>query len=153
MKKQIFTIILTLTMSGCFIFNSINNSSESSFKSSDSVKSISTSIRSISKSISSISTSSSKKAKAARLEYYKSDISETTAMHLKAGMEDEAFRYDLARVALKHGISNWQAETFTYLGIGEGLKKAGFTPAMLEKVTGEVNPEVNLLIAKGYSSL
>lgn len=160
MKNLLIITFLSISLSGCFIIelpskssDSISRSSDSISKSSDSIQSLGKSVKSISGSISSIFTSSSKKDKQAKKESYKTDVVETTVLHLSSGLDQESYQYDLARIALKHGITNWQNESYTYIGIGEGMKKAGLDKKDLKKVASDLNKDVTSLLEQGFSLL
>jgi hypothetical protein len=102
---------LVFSMSGCSISTSISDSVSSPFKwSSDS------------------SRSSSKDNEAA----YQGDVRDYTEAYVRSSSDIEAFRKGLASLATKHGITNWEADQATYLGIGEGLGKAQVTDVQLE---------------------
>ena len=104
-------IMLLLPMSGCSISNSISDSVSSPFKwSSDS------------------SRSSSRDKEAA----YQGDVRDYTEAYVRSSSDIEAFQKGLASLATKHGITNWEADQATYLGIGEGLGKAQVTDVQLE---------------------
>lgn len=155
MFKIVATVLLLLFFTtGCFISDSINNSSDSISRSSDSVASISRSIKSVSRSISRVFTSSSK-GKDPKKVSYQNDIKETTRMHIMAGMDEEAFRFDIRRIAHKNGILNWESDAVTYEGIGQGLKKAGITPEQLASLTASLgsNSPVSASLLQGYHSL
>jgi len=155
MFKNLATFLFLFPfITGCFISDSINNSSDSISRSSDSVASISRSIKSVSRSISKVFTSSSK-GKEPKKVSYQNDIRETTRMHIQAGMDEEAFRFDIRRIAHKNGILNWESDSVTYEGIGQGLKKAGITPDELESLKtslGKSSPVIASL-QQGYQSL
>jgi len=55
---------------------------------------------------------------------YKSDVREYTAAYVKTGGQFDAFRRGLGDIAKKHNITNWEDNTITYEGIGEGLGEA-----------------------------
>jgi len=55
---------------------------------------------------------------------YKSDVREYTAAYVKTGGQFDAYRRGLGDIAKKHTITNWEDNTVTYEGIGEGLGEA-----------------------------
>ena len=92
---------------GCSFSASSRGSSNSSESSSDS------------------SASSSKSSSPGSAEaQYKSDVREYTAAYVKTGGQFDAFRRGLGDIAKKHNITNWEDNTVTYEGIGEGLGEA-----------------------------
>src|SRR5262249_39847280 len=56
---------------------------------------------------------------------YKSDVREYTAAYVKTGGQFDAFRRGLGDIAKKHNITNWEDNTVTYEGIGEGAAVQG----------------------------
>src|SRR5215813_12345056 len=55
---------------------------------------------------------------------YKNDVREYTAAYMKTGGQFDAYRRGLGDIAKKHTITNWEDNTVTYEGIGEGLGEA-----------------------------
>ena len=163
--KILIILAILFSQAGCFLadlpskssdsvsrsYDSISRSYDSISKSSDSLQSISKSVKSISTSVTSILSSSSGKNEEKKKESFKNDIRETTAMHLVAGLNSEEFEYDLARIAMNHGISNWKRESYTYLGIGEGMKKAGVKKSEISKMNLPLAVQNTLL--QGFDSI
>src|SRR6185369_3750686 len=117
---------------------------------------------SISKSISSpfewssaSSTSSSDSSSRDRSESYRSDVRDYTAAYVQSGGQFDTFNRGLSNIAAKHGVSNWESDTDTYLGIGQGLRKAGVTPSQLSvwktNLAGADSSKASA-IQKGYDS-
>jgi hypothetical protein len=83
------------------------------------------------------------------------DIRDLTAIYYKNGFDKE-YNSDLAQVAQKNGILNWESDPTTYVGIGEGLKKAQVTEyefkEFLAKIDGN-RKELRDRLVEGYSSL
>ena len=100
---------ITLTAAGCSI-------SASSISISDSVGSVSGSI-----SESSASSSRSRETD------YQNDVRDYTAAYVKSGGRYESFQSELATLARKQGISDWENSKATWVGVGEGLKRGGVT--------------------------
>lgn len=114
-RKQLFSTLLSagiaaalLTTSGCSISTSISDSVSSPFK------------------------WSSKSSSEDKEEAYQGDIRDYTEAYLRTSSDIEAFRKGLASLAAKHGITNWEADQATYIGIGEGLGKAKVSNIQLE---------------------
>ncbi|MDD5322427.1 MAG: putative lipoprotein [Methylococcales bacterium] len=85
---------------------------------SDSSKSISDSTSSIISSPSSISGKSKK---------YQNEIADYTTAYVKSsqpGADYTTFQKGLSDIAAKEGVTNWDQDPLTYMGIGIGLKKA-----------------------------
>ncbi|HMY65443.1 MAG TPA: putative lipoprotein [Leptospiraceae bacterium] len=124
MHKKL-SILTLFILAQCSTLNSISNASQSLNSISTSVNSISRafdSVSSISNSVGSISGSSSKKAAASAL--YHRDVRDLTYLSVKNG-QDLDFTSELNLISQGHGFLNWQDKSETYLGIGEGLRKAG----------------------------
>jgi hypothetical protein len=85
---------------------------------------------SISKSISSPFQSSS--ASSPSSEAYQSDVADYTYAYAISGGQIDTFMKGLGGVAEKHGVTNWEADDATYIGIGQGLGKAKFTQTQVD---------------------
>jgi hypothetical protein len=109
-------LALTLVLSqACSFSTSSEGSSDSSGSSSDS-------------SASSSRSSSPESASA----QYKNDVREYTAAYMKTGGQFDAFRRGIGDLARKHSITNWEDDSVTYEGIGEGLGQTGATEIQLK---------------------
>ncbi|MGZ8237669.1 MAG: putative lipoprotein [Methylobacter sp.] len=85
---------------------------------SDSSKSISDSTSSIVSSPSSISGKSEK---------YQNEVADYTMAYVKSsqpGADYNSFLKGVSDIAAKQGVTNWDQDLLTYMGIGKGLKKA-----------------------------
>lgn len=85
---------------------------------SDSSGSISDSTSSIISSPSSVSGKSKK---------YPNEVADYTMAYVKSsqpGADYNSFLKGLSDIAAKEGVTNWEQDTRTYIGIGKGLKKA-----------------------------
>jgi hypothetical protein len=76
--------------------------------------------------------SSSRSSSPERGQAYRAGVRDYTQAYVKSGGDYATFSSGLAGIASKHGVSNWEADMDTYVGIGEGLKQAGVTPMQLE---------------------
>jgi hypothetical protein len=109
---------LLLLGNGCALSNSISNSvSNSSNSISDST----------SNSFNWSSESSSKEDSA-----YREDVSDYTLASAHVGDDISAYRMGLGRIAEQRGITNWEADSLTCAGIGQGLARARIDEAGLE---------------------
>ena len=117
---------------------------------------------SVSKSISSpfewssASSGSSSASSAARGEAYRNDVRDYTAAYIQSGGEYANFSRGLGIIASKHGVSDWESDNDTWIGIGQGLKKAGVTTAQLAVwKTNLTNGDAQKASAmqKGYDSV
>ncbi|MCB1189668.1 MAG: putative lipoprotein [Leptospiraceae bacterium] len=148
LKILLLTLSLTLVFQNCSIVTSISNSSDSLNSISNSVIKLSDSVNSLSRSISSIS-GSLKGNKPESL--YKTDVRDITALYAKDGLEGN-FQKDISKIALKHGISDWEAYPATYIAIGEGLRKAKVEPNLFNRFHTKIeNKESALLLKVGYT--
>lgn len=99
---------LSLSLTGC-VMSSISESSGS---------------------ISDSSTSSSKSSKSSsdeKKESYLRDIKQYTAVYIRANGDMNGLTKGLAAISEKHGVTDWEAYSATFLGIGEGFAKAALT--------------------------
>lgn len=95
-----------LLLVGCSISESVKSSFESSSASSAS------------------SSDSSSKERAA----YRTEVRDYTSAYVKSGGQFDNFTRGLDSIASKHGVTNWEADQDTYVGIGAGLKAANVPP-------------------------
>jgi len=106
-------LVFVLTSTGC-IMSSISESSDS----------ISNSSKSSSKS----SKSSSEDSK----ESYLRDVKQYTAAYSRSNQDIQGLTKGLSTITEKHGVTDWEASTATYLGIGAGFAKAAVTQQQLD---------------------
>ena len=122
---------------GCSISESISKSVSSPFEwSSDSIAS---------------SSGSSSRTRAD----YVNDVRDYTQAYVKSGGDFDTFTQGLGQIAARHGVSNWESDSDTYTGIGQGLKKAGMTPMQLDVWKTNMakgDPSKAAAIQKGYDS-
>jgi hypothetical protein len=85
-----------------------------------------------SESSSNSSGSSSRSSSPERGESYRNEVRDYTASYVKSSADVAAFQRGLAGIASRHGVTNWEADQDTYVGIGQGLKKAKVNPTDLE---------------------
>ena len=108
---------------------------------------------SISKSISSPFQSSSASSPSA--EAYQSDVADYTHAYIISGGQFDTFWKGIANVAERHGVTNYEADDATYVGIGQGLAKSKFTQVQVEtfgqNVSGGDKKKMHL-IQQGYDS-
>jgi hypothetical protein len=99
--------------------------------------------------------SSSRSSSPNRAEDYRTDVRDYTSAYVKSGGDFDAFTRGLSGIASQHGVSNWESDTDTYIGIGQGLRKAGVTPTQLEVWKSNLakgNASTAAAIQKGYDS-
>jgi hypothetical protein len=69
--------------------------------------------------------SSSSESLKTKEEKYEQDVADYTAEYVVSSSgELESFKDRLGKLAEKHGITNWESDHNTYVGIGRGLHKA-----------------------------
>jgi len=141
-KKSLLLVILTVALQqGC----SFSESSSSLSTSSGSISDSSTSLLS---SPSSSSTDASKE--------YEVKIMDYTAAYLStAAFERAAFVQGISEIATANGVTNWEDDEATLVGIGRALKKAKLTGGVYEtykKSLGDANPLRMQMIQKGYEA-
>jgi hypothetical protein len=125
-------------LAGCSISESVSKSVSSSFEWSSA----------------SIS-SSSKSSSPDRAADYRADVRDYTSAYVKSGGDFDAFSRGLGDIAAKHGVSNWESDDDTYVGIGQGLKTAGVSPTQLEVWKSNLakgDASKAAAIQKGYDS-
>jgi hypothetical protein len=152
MKSTVFlrsaacAIVLSSASYGCTFLTSVSDSVSSA------MGSISTSLNSMSGSISGISSSSSGGASAASLQY-KNDVGLLTVLHLRGRSSADGFKRDLSDVAARHGVADWESNAFTFLGVGQGLKRAGVSQSEFNEFLARVAaPDAAGLVKRGYDS-
>jgi len=108
------------------------------------------SISDSSKSSSESSASSSPESQEAA---YKKDVTDYTYAYVTSGGSGNDFRQGIAKLAEKHGITNWEADSNTYVAVGQGLGKAKANGAQLEAYKQSMagnSPSNQKAIQKGY---
>ena len=108
--------LLTL-QTGCSVSYSLDQSSDS----------VSTSLDSLT-SITSISTSSSggeDEKVSATAKIYEEDVAAATVLYVTGEKNKGLFQRQVTSIARNHGISDWEQETSTFVGMGMGLRRAG----------------------------
>jgi hypothetical protein len=57
---------------------------------------------------------------------YERDVGDVTARHAAGGVDDpRALEKDVSAVAASYGVTDWEQDAHTYVGIGRGLAAAG----------------------------
>ena len=118
--------------------------------------SISDSIAGSSESISDSLSSSSPQDSSPSEQAYREDVRDYTATAARSGRTGADFQTGLAAVAERHGVTNWEADGATFVGIGEGLARAGVDRTAMERWSTELSAEektsqpIGRLIEQGY---
>jgi len=109
-------VVLAAYTAGCSFVESSKSSSKSSESSSDILSSPFTS-----------SSASSSPENA-----YREEVKDFTASFVKGGGNGAQLKQEIGEIAEKRGISDWESNEATYVGIGKGLHKAGLKQTELE---------------------
>jgi hypothetical protein len=99
--------------------------------------------------------SSSRSSSPERAESYRNEVRDYTASYVKSSADVAAFQRGLAGIASRHGVANWEADQETYVGIGQGLKKAQVKPTDFEVWKTNLSagdPTKAASMQKGYDS-
>ncbi len=102
---------------GCSVSYSVDQSSDS----------VSTSLDSLI-SITSVSTSSSRgedEKVSATAKNYEEDVAAATVLYVGGEKNRDVFQRQVTGIARNHGISDWEQEVSTFVGMGIGLRRAG----------------------------
>jgi hypothetical protein len=151
---RLFLVFISIQFWNCAIFTSVSTSSQSSNSISTSVQSISTSlnsISSISSSLGSVSGSSSSKKDKEKDALYKRDVRDLTFLIVQSN-QDSDFTHEIQTLAFRHGLSDWRNLESSFLGIGEGLKKAGIKDKEFSNIAKGISkyPKHFQLLLNGY---
>jgi len=106
-------LLFVLATTGC-ITSSMSESSDSLSESSKS------------------SSRSSKSSSEEKKESYIRDIKQYTVAYTRSNNDIKDFPKGVSIISEKHGITDWEAYSATYLGIGEGFAKAAVTQQQLD---------------------
>jgi len=153
---RLFLVLVSIQLWNCAIFTSASTSSQSSNSISTSVQSISTSlnsISSISSSLGSVSGSSSSKKDKEKDALYQKDVRDLTFLIVQAN-QDSNFTHEIQTLAFRHGLSDWRYHESSFLGIGEGLKKAGVKESEFSNIAKGISkyPKQFQLLLNGYKT-
>ena len=115
MMRLLMVLVLVLLVSaGC----SISTSSESAADSSKS---------------STRSADSSSRSSPGGKSSYREDVRTYTAANVKSQGAVVAFEKQLGELARRNGVTNWEDDEITYVGIGEGLREASADPVQVSR--------------------
>jgi hypothetical protein len=88
-------------------------------------------------------------------EHYLQDVRSYTAANVREGVPLETFQKELGELARAHGLTHWEDDETTYLGIGEGLSDAAVGTAQLEMYKtsfSRSDPAKMQAIQRGYDT-
>jgi hypothetical protein len=84
---------------------------------------------------------------------FRQDVRILTAASAERGPLDGAFVRDVSRLALRHGIDDWEREPDALVAIGAGLRQAGVPEGELEAVLariGRTEARDRTLVREGF---
>jgi hypothetical protein len=117
--------------------------------------SFSYSSESISGSIEGSSKSSSSSSPGEEATAYRDDVRDYTSAYVRSSEDADSFFRGLDRLAERHGVSVWEADRATWLGIGQGLAKADVNGAQLDafkhSLTGD-DPARMATVQEGFEA-
>jgi hypothetical protein len=127
-KKYIIYIGLlcgaSMMQAGCSISYSLEKSSDSVSASLDSITSISNS-----------SSEGSEEAKVNTTgSVYEEDVAAVTVLYVSREKTTDDYQRQVAAIAKNHGISDWEQEESTFLGMGKGLRRAGVSEDSIDNL-------------------
>lgn len=120
--------------------------------------SISDSISGSSKSSSDSISSSSPDGSSSSEHAYREDVRDYAASAARSGRTAVELESGLASLAERHGVTNWEADDATWIGIGEGLRISGATPEGVARWSSEFGSapggreQAGRLILRGYDA-
>ncbi len=102
------------------------------------------------------SSESSASSSGSRETDYQNDVRDYTAAYVKSGGQYESFQSELAALAKKRGISDWENNKATWIGVGQGLKRGGVTGVAYstykQNLTGGESQKMDW-VQSGYDSV
>jgi hypothetical protein len=84
---------------------------------------------------------------------YRRDVRAWAAEVARTGGSQDELLSGIGRIAESHGVTHWEAVPDTLTALGEGLADAGWTPAQMEHLRGELagaQPHDVELVFEGY---
>jgi len=86
---------------------------------------------------------------------YQNDVRDYTTAWVKSGGQLDAFQKKLGDLAKQYGVTNWEENEHSYVGIGEGLADAEVSDVQFETYRdnlGRSDPVKVKAIQKGYDA-
>ena len=83
------------------------------------------------------------------------DARDYTAAQLKRSDNLDTYRSGIAKLARKHGITDWEARATTWLGIGEGMAASGLSSTQVQatiEMLAAGNADHASVMQRGYNS-
>jgi hypothetical protein len=86
---------------------------------------------------------------------YREDVQALALAAVESGASGGDLRDQVGRIAVHHGITDWEADELTYRAVGEGLAQAGLDPqrarSFAEEIAGS-DPRALRAVFEGYES-
>ena len=86
---------------------------------------------------------------------YRDDVRDYTAAYVGSRADLAGFERGLADVARRHGVTNWEEDDTTYVGVGAGLAKAKVSVVVVEvykQNLSQGDPAKAAAIQRGYDA-
>jgi hypothetical protein len=86
---------------------------------------------------------------------YRDDVRDYTAAYVGSRADLTGFERGLADVARRHGVTNWEEDDTTYVGVGAGLAKAKVSVVVVEvykQHLSQGDPAKAAAIQRGYDA-
>ena len=85
---------------------------------------------------------------------YKDDVADYTATYIKSGGDTTKLKDGISRIAEKRGLTDWENDSATYQGLGQGFKRAGLKQVEVDayKHTLADSDEQASWIQQGYDA-
>lgn len=85
---------------------------------------------------------------------YKNDVADYTATYIKSGGDTTKLKAGISTIAEKRGVTDWETDSATYQGMGQGFKQAGLKQAEVDafKHTLADTEEQASWIQQGYDA-
>ena len=109
-----------MLQTGCSISYSLEKSSDSVSASLDSITSISTS-----------SSGGEEEKVSVTATVYEEDVAAVTVLYVSSEKNNDDYLRQITSIAKKHGISDWEQDSSTFVGMGKGLRRAGVAEASI----------------------
>lgn len=84
---------------------------------------------------------------------YREQVQDFTGSYVKSGGDMSKLEQEIGKIAEQRGISDWESNQSTYIGIGKGLKAAGINQAQFDgyKATLSHSEQQTQWLQDGYA--
>lgn len=86
---------------------------------------------------------------------YLNDLRDYTDVYVRSSTDPEGLKRGVSVIAQKHGVTNWEADSATFRGIGEGLGKADVSQKEVDSfkmALADNRPIESAAIQRGYDA-